>query len=94
MTKKELAQQVAGKTGMPIYDVMAVLEQSFITITKTVAAGEGCYFRGFGTFIAKLRQQKTGRDITRGKAIIVPAHNIASFKPSPEFNNEVKKLKA
>jgi DNA-binding protein HU-beta len=93
MTKAELAKAVSRKTGLETDTVMEVFEQSLTTIKDTVASGEGCYFRGFGTFIPKKRAKKIGQNITKGEMVIVPEHNIAFFKPGKEFNKEMKKLK-
>ena len=48
------------------------------------------YLRGFGSFIVKTRAEKTGRNISKNTTIIIPAHNIPSFKPSRVFVDEVK----
>jgi len=49
------------------------------------------YLRGFGSFIVKTRAEKTGRNISKNTAVIIPAHNIPSFKPSKTFVDSVKK---
>ena len=46
--------------------------------------------RGFGSFIVKERAEKTGRNISKNTTIIIPAHNIPSFKPAKTFVDEVK----
>ena len=38
----------------------------------------------------KKRAQKTARNISKGKTIIIPAHCIPAFKPSKVFMNKVK----
>jgi DNA-binding protein HU-beta len=93
MTKADLAKEVSRKTGLEPETVMEVFQESLSTIKNTVARGEGCYFRGFGTFIPKKRAKKIGQNITKGEMVIVPEHNIAFFKPGREFNQEMKKLK-
>ncbi|MDB4927400.1 HU family DNA-binding protein [Mucilaginibacter sp.] len=93
MTKAELTKEVSRKTGLEPETVMEVFQQSLATIKTTVANGEGCYFRGFGTFIPKKRAKKIGQNITKGEMMVVPEHNIAFFKPGRDFNKEMKKLK-
>jgi DNA-binding protein HU-beta len=46
--------------------------------------------RGFGSFVVKERAEKTGRNISKNTTIIIPAHNIPSFKPAKTFVDEVK----
>ena len=43
-----------------------------------------------GSFIIKKRAEKTGRNISKNTTIIIPAHNIPSFKPAKTFVNKVK----
>jgi len=59
-------------------------------IKKAIADGENVYLRGFGSFVVKQRAEKTGRNISKNTTIIIPAHNIPSFKPAKVFVSEVK----
>jgi DNA-binding protein HU-beta len=59
-------------------------------IKASMAEGKNVYLRGFGSFVVKERAQKTGRNISKNTTIIIPAHNIPSFKPSKTFVDEVK----
>jgi DNA-binding protein HU-beta len=56
-----------------------------------MAKGENVYLRGFGSFIVKKRAEKTGRIISKNTTVIIPAHNIPSFKPAKVFIEKVKK---
>lgn len=53
--------------------------------------GGDIYIRGFGSFIAKVRARKMGRNIKKNKAIEIPEHTIVAFKPAKTFAEEVKK---
>jgi DNA-binding protein HU-beta len=47
--------------------------------------------------VNKRRAEKIARDISKNKAIKIPAHHVPSFKPSKEFVKQIKdskKLKA
>jgi len=59
-------------------------------IKASLVKGENVYLRGFGSFVVKERAEKTGRNISKNTTIIIPAHNIPSFKPSKTFVEEVK----
>jgi DNA-binding protein HU-beta len=61
-----------------------------VTIKESMAKGENIYLRGFGTFLLKKRAVKTGRNITKGTSVKIPAHYFPAFKPAPEFAREVK----
>ena len=60
------------------------------SIEKSLSNGENVYLRGFGSFIIKKRAKKVARNISKNTSIIIPAHNIPSFKPAKVFVNEVK----
>lgn len=55
-----------------------------------MANGENIYLRGFGTFLLKERAEKTGRNISKGTSVKIPAHVIPAFKPAKEFAGMVK----
>ena len=61
------------------------------TVRKSLEEGQNVYLRGFGSFVVKKRAQKTGRNISKNTTIIIPEHNIPSFKPSKSFVEKVKK---
>ena len=91
MTKAEIVNEIAKKTGIEKAMVLASVE-SFREIVKTSLANhEPVYLRGFGSFIIKQRAEKTARDIHKEKTIIIPAHDIPAFKPAKTFIEEVKK---
>lgn len=98
MTKAELVTKIAKKTGLEKAAVLAIVENFMETVKDSLTEGESVYLRGFGTFQPKTRATKTARNISADKAIIIPAHNIPSFKPcdsfkemlAPELQNEEK----
>ena len=58
---------------------------------ESIKQNESVFLRGFGTFLAKERKEKTGRNISKNTTIIIPAHHIPAFKPAKIFMQEVKK---
>jgi len=60
------------------------------SIKQNMVKGENIYLREFGTFLLKKRAEKTGRNITKGTSVKIPAHFIPAFKPSKEFATVVK----
>ncbi len=90
MTKAEIVAEIAGKTNIEKVAVQQTVEAFMDVIKKAMAEGENVYLRGFGSFIVKKRAEKTGRNISKNTTIIIPAHNIPSFKPAKVFVNEVK----
>lgn len=91
MTKAELVKQISDATGVEKSAAMAVVEAFMETVKDSISKGEAVYLRGFGTFDIKHRAAKAARNITRNTTVIVPEHDIPSFKPCKEFMANVKK---
>ena len=90
MTKAELVNAIAIKTGYDKTTILNVVESAVENIKRTVAAGDSVYLRGFGSFTTKVRKQKIARNITKKESIVVPEHKIPAFKPSDAFAEIVK----
>lgn len=90
MTKAEIVSEISDKTGIEKVAVMATVEAFMDSIIGAMEKGNNVYLRGFGSFVIKERAQKTGRNISKNTTIIIPAHNIPSFKPSKTFVESIK----
>lgn len=90
MTKADIVNEIAKSTGLPKDDVLKSVESFMDCVKDSLAKHENVYLRGFGSFVIKERAEKTARNISKNTTIIIPAHNIPSFKPSKEFTSKVK----
>jgi DNA-binding protein HU-beta len=90
MTKAEIIEAIIAKTRIERSAAIAVVEGVMDSIKESMIKGENVYLRGFGTFLLKKRAAKTGRNITKGTSIKIPAHMIPAFKPAKEFVAKVK----
>jgi DNA-binding protein HU-beta len=90
MTKADIVAGIADETGLERAEALRAVEAFMNAIKVSLANGQNVYLRGFGSFIVKERAQKTGRNISKNTTIIIPAHNIPSFKPSKTFVEELK----
>jgi len=90
MTKADIVNEIASKTGIEKLEVQTVVEAFMKSLKQSVTAGENVYLRGFGSFIVKRRAEKTGRNISKNTAVIIPAHNIPAFIPANTFVEIVK----
>lgn len=91
MTKADIINDIADKTGIEKLAVQASVEAFMKSVKTAMEKGENVYLRGFGSFIVKKRAEKTGRNISKNTTIIIPAHHIPAFKPAKTFTEEVKK---
>lgn len=90
MTKAEIVNNISSKLGLEKSDTQRVVESFMDEVIKSLESGENVYLRGFGSFTIKTRAEKTGRNITKGTSIIIPAHNVPAFKPAKTFVDSVK----
>ena len=90
MTKADIVADIAEETGLERVEALKAVEAFMNSVKSSLSKGQNVYLRGFGSFIVKERAEKTGRNISENTAIIIPAHNIPSFKPAKTFVEEVK----
>lgn len=90
MTKADVVNEISKNTGIEKVTVQKTVEAFMETVKANLVKGNNVYLRGFGSFVIKRRAEKTARNISRNTTIIIPAHNIPSFKPSKSFVSKVK----
>jgi DNA-binding protein HU-beta len=61
------------------------------TITQVVADGDKVTLIGFGTFEAKKRSAREGRNPKTGEAVQIPAATVPTFSAGKAFREAVKK---
>jgi DNA-binding protein HU-beta len=91
MTKADIINDIAEKTGIEKIAVQASVEAFMKSVRTSMVNGKNVYLRGFGSFIVKKRAEKTGRNISKNTTIIIPAHYVPAFKPAKTFTEKVKK---
>ena len=91
MTKADIVNEIAKKTGAEKVLVQTIVEAFMDEVRGSLIENNNVYLRGFGSFILKKRAEKTARNISKNTTIIVPEHNIPAFKPAKTFAIEVKK---
>lgn len=90
MTKADIVNEIAKNTGIDKATVLTTVEAFMESVKGSLAKNENVYLRGFGSFVVKQRAEKTARNISKNTTIIIPAHNIPSFKPAKTFAGLVK----
>jgi len=91
MTKAEIVKEISNQTGVEKAEVLKTVEAFMETIKDSLEDGKNVYLRGFGSFVVKKRAEKTARNISKNTTVIIPAHNIPSFKPGKTFIDKVKR---
>jgi nucleoid DNA-binding protein len=92
MTKADLVEKVAEKTGLTRTDVAVVVDGFLEAIKTSMEQGQNIEIRGFGTFKIKQRKARKARNPRTGDEVPVPDRKVPVFKPSNEFKNLIVKL--
>jgi hypothetical protein len=90
MTKGELVNKIARRTGIERAAVISMIETMMEEISVALMHEESVYMRGFGSFMVRQRAEKKARDITKDTTIIVPAQKVPYFKPSKILMGKVR----
>lgn len=90
MTKADIVNEIAGKTGIDKQSILITVEAFMDTVKGSLAKNEDVFLRGFGSFIVKKRAQKTARNISKNTTLIIPEHNIPAFKPAKVFMEQLQ----
>ena len=91
MNKLELIAIVAEKSGIPKKDAERAVNAAIDTISASLAKGERVQLTGFGTFEAKERSARMGRNPHTKQAVEIPATCVPTFKPSKNLKDLVGK---
>ena len=91
MNKSELIAVTAETTGLTKKDAERVLNAALDAITASLIRGEKVQLSGFGTFEAKEREARVGRNPHTKEAIQIPATRVPDFKPSKALKDIVAK---
>ncbi|MBQ7450328.1 HU family DNA-binding protein [bacterium] len=91
MNKEELVKEVAKKAKVSQKEAADVLAATIDTIQKTVAKGKKVTLVGFGSFEARKRAARQGRNPQTGATIKIAAKTVPAFSAGKKFKDAVKK---
>ena len=80
MTKAELVDFIAEKADLTKADAGRALEAVMEGVTKGLKETGKVTLVGFGTFSAKKREARTGRNPQTGEAVKIAARTVPGFK--------------
>lgn len=92
MNKTELIDALASESGLSKADANRAVEALFSAdglIAKELRRGEKVQITGFGTFQARKRAARTGRDPRTGNAIQIQAATLPAFKAGQGLKDAV-----
>ena len=91
MNKTDLIAVAAESAGLTKKDTERVLNAALDAITASLIQGEKVQLSGFGTFEAKEREARVGRNPHTKEAISIPATRVPTFKASKALKDNVGK---
>ncbi|MCI8442922.1 MAG: HU family DNA-binding protein [Provencibacterium sp.] len=91
MTKAELVNAIAEKSGFTKRDSEAALSAVLDSITDALIAGEKVSLIGFGTFEVKSRNARSGVNPRTKEKIEIAASRLPSFKAGKALKDAVAK---
>ena len=89
MNKEELVKAVAAVAKLSQKDTAEIIGATIETIQKTVAKKQKVTLVGFGTFEARKRKARTGRNPQTGAAIKIAAKTAPVFTAGKKFKDVV-----
>lgn len=93
LSKSKLIELVAKDSGLPKAETELILEATLERITDSLMNGNRIQLHGFGTFQAKKRGARKGRNPKTGEAIEIPEKTVPVFKPGKQLKELVNKEK-
>jgi DNA-binding protein HU-beta len=89
MNKGELVNKIAEKANVTKKDADMILTAILEVILDAVAEGDKVTLVGFGTFEARDRQAREGRNPSTGEPIQIPATKVPAFSAGKLFKDKV-----
>ena len=89
MNKTELIDAIAAKSGLSKKDSEAALKATLDSIVEAVKKDDKVVLVGFGTFAAKKREAREGRNPATGETIKIKASKAPAFKAGKSFKDSI-----
>ena len=89
VTKTQLIDAVANTSGHTKKDLEAVVDAVLDQVGEALSKGEKVDLRGFGSFVARDKKARQGRNPKTGETIEIAARKAVAFKPSKELAGKV-----
>lgn len=89
VTKNQLIDAVANTSGHTKKDLETVIDAVLEHVGEALSKGEKVDLRGFGSFVAREKKARQGRNPKTGETIEIAARKAVAFKPSKELAGKV-----
>lgn len=89
MNKSELVEAVASAADLSKADSARAVDGVIAAVTEALKSGDQVTIVGFGTFLVRKREARTGRNPRTGQAIKIAASNVPAFKAGKALKDAV-----
>lgn len=89
MTKADLINQVAARSGLTKKDAGQAVDALFDSVTEALSNGGRVQIVGFGTFEVRERAARRGRNPQTGQEIEISARRVPAFKAGKALKDAV-----
>jgi DNA-binding protein HU-beta len=89
MNKGEFVDAVAVKGDMSKADAATAVDAVLDAVTDAMKEGDQVTLVGFGTFLVRKREARTGRNPRTGEPLEIAASNVPSFKAGKALKDAV-----
>jgi len=89
---KELIALVAARANLSEFEADNAIASMVEHMIAALADGQRVSIPGFGSFEAKQRSERSGRNPLTGEALVIPARRAVVFKPGKQLK-QAKPLK-
>ncbi len=89
MNKSELIEAVASAADLSKADSARAVDGVIAAVTEALKSGDQVTVVGFGTFLVRKREARTGRNPRTGQSIEIAASNVPAFKAGKALKDAV-----
>ncbi|MBR2781123.1 MAG: HU family DNA-binding protein [Eubacteriaceae bacterium] len=90
MNKQDLVRKIAKESDVTIKQAALALDKTLDAITDALAEGEKVQLVGFGTFEARQRSGRIGRNPRTNEPVDIKPSKVPSFKAGAKLKAKVK----
>ena len=83
MTKVDIIDTIREKVGFSKADIAKIVESVFDIIKETLQREDKIMISGFGSFVARKKATRRGRNPRTGSDVEISPRRVLRFKPSP-----------
>jgi integration host factor subunit alpha len=90
LTKIDIIESIYEQLDIPKKDCSRVVESLFDIIKSEFEKGNPVNISGFGKWSVKAKKARKGRNPKTGKAMMIDARKVVTFKPSNVLRSKIK----